>query len=335
MTKPAHRARYLLTAASALAVMTAPCVTLANTSGPYLNWRSKTPQATPAPAEMVPETPEVHTSTGAYAVPPSPYGQVGDPYGGRLRWPAKQMSAPAVASITPPPQTSFAPMPAAPVHNPPPVSMSRSMPMSAPRPVAVVPLPAPQPERDDPGLADDPGMADDPSMADDAPAPATERPVTPRKAAPVVASAPLRTPTDTMPAAVPPAVTNALTTDGAYQVPTTSKYAARIAAARAASLPTAETPKTSQTAPKSTATAPEPQVSLASQETDHVFIPGEHYTSSADEPRVYSLHRQYGMRPDPITVTPGANGALLTVSPDMVEGGDPNDDDKKSDTDKN
>ena len=126
-----------------------------------------------------------------------------------------------------------------------------------------------------------------------------------------------------------------MSTDGAYQVPTTSKYAARIAASRAAALPQAQAPKGGKTGTKSTATAPEPDVSLASQEADHIFIPGEQYKTPADEPRLYSLHRQYGMRPDPITVTPGATGALLTVSPDAVEGGDRNDDDKKSDTDKN
>ncbi|MGA9657974.1 MAG: hypothetical protein WBQ60_02590, partial [Asticcacaulis sp.] len=73
-----------------------------------------------------------------------------------------------------------------------------------------------------------------------------------------------------------------------------------------------------------TASAPAPAASLASQETDHVFIPGEHYTSAADEPRYYSLHRQYGLTPDPITVTEGATGALLGGTLNTVEGGDPN-----------
>ena len=279
MTKPARRARYLLPVAVALTVMAIPCAVLANTAGPYLNWQSKAQPVAEAPAQ----TEQVNTPNGAYPVPPSPYGQVGDPYARSLRWPAKQ--TPAVASVSPPPQPIFAPVPAPPIRNPSPVSVSQPVPVSAPRPVAVVPVPQ-TPEREDPGLADDPGMAP------------------------------------------------ALSTDGAYQVPTTSKYAARIAAARATSLPTAEAPKAGKTDPKSTATAPEPDVSLASQETDHVFIPGEHYTTAADEPRIYSLHRQYGMRPDPITVTQGAIGALLTVSPE--EGGDPNDDDdKKSATDKN
>ncbi len=278
MTKPAHRALYLLPAAVTLMAIAAPCAASANSAG-YLNWSSKAQPVADAPAQ----TEQVNTTTGAYPVPPSPYGQVGDPYARSLRWPAKQ--TPAVASVSPPPQPAFALVPAPPVHNPPPVSVSQPVPLTAPRSVAVVPVPQ-APEREDPGLADDPGMADD-------------APVAAAKPAPVVASAPA---------------------NSAYQVPTTSKYAARIAAARASSLPTA--------------TAPEPDVSLASQETDHVFIPGEHYTSAVDEPRIYSLHRQYGMRPDPITVTPGATGALLTVSADE-QAGDPNDDDKKSNTDRN
>ncbi len=313
MTKPARRAQYLLPATVALTVIAAPCMAFANSTSPYLNWSSKAPPAADIPAQ----TGQVNTSTGAYPVPASPYGQIGDPYARSLRWPAKQ--ATTVASASPPLQPTFAPMPAPPIRNPSPVSVSQPVPMTAPRPVAVVPVPPPQPpEREDPGLADDPDLTAEASIAPQA----TAKPII--KPLPAVAAVP-----------PPPAVASALSTDGAYQVPTTSKYAARIAAARATALPTAETPKTGKADPKSTATAPDPDVSLASQETDHVFIPGEHYTSPADEPRIYSLHRAYGMRPDPITVTQGATGALLTVSPDD-QAGDPNDDDdKKSDTDKN
>lgn len=327
MTKPARRACYLLPAAVVLTVSAAPCAALASSAGPYLNWAAKAQPAT----QVHPQTEQVQTTTGAYPVPPSPYGQVGDPYARPLRWPAKQ--APAVAAISPPPQPDFAAVPTAPVRNPAPASVSQPVPMAAPKPVAVVPLPAPQaapePEREDPGLADDPDLTPE--------APVAAQPSPPqaaRKSAPAVASAP----TPARAEAAPPsaAVASAMSTDGAYEVPTTSKYAARIAAARAAQLPTADTLKTGKPDAKPTATAPEPDVSLASQETDHVFIPGEHYTTPADEPRLYSLHRQYGMRPDPISVTPGATGALLTVSPE--EGGDPNDDDKdsqKSGSDKN
>ncbi|MGN6365803.1 hypothetical protein [Asticcacaulis taihuensis] len=326
MTKPARRACYPLPAAIALTVIAVPCAALASSSGPYLNWNAKAQPAKEAP----PQTEQVQTATGAYPVPPSPYGQVGDPYARSLRWPAKQ--TPAVASVSPPPQPDFAPVPTAPIRNPAPVSVSQPVPMAAPKPVTVVPLPAPEPDREDPGLADDPDLTPEALIASQ-PTP----PQAARKSAPAVASAPTPARTETAPPSA--AVVSALNSDGAYEVPTTSKYAARIAAARAAQLPTADTPKTGKPEAKQTATAPEPDVSLASQETDHVFIPGEHYTTPADEPRLYSLHRQYGMRPDPITVTPGATGALLTVSPE--EGGDPNDDDtandpgKKSDTDKN
>jgi len=296
MTKPACRARYLLSLAVMLAAGAIPCAALANTGGPYLNWRNKTSATT----QTAPETPQVRTPTGDYPVPPSPYGQVGDPYARSLRWPAKQ--TPAAASAPPSP-TAFAPMPAPPVRAPSPVSISQPVPVSAPQPVAVTPLP---PERADPGLADDPGMADDAPIAAAPPKAALK--TEPLPAAPLPATP------------APAAVASALTTDGAYEVPATSKYAARIAAARAATLPVAETPKNDPT--PTTATAPEPDVSLASQEADHIFIPGEHYKTPADEPRLYSLHRQYGMKPDPISVTPNATGALLTLTPEAVEDGD-------------
>jgi hypothetical protein len=325
MTKRARCTRYLLPAAVALTVIAAPCVTFAASEGSYLNWSHKAQAAdnTPAPTE------QVQTATGAYAVPASPYGQVGDPYGHSLRWPAKQAptmatATPALASITPLPPQTFAPVPAPPMRAAPPVSISQPVPMSAPRPVTVVTVQSPDTYPADPGLADDPDLTPEAPVAATQPAPrAAQKPAV--KPLPAVASAPpIRT--ETTPA--PPAVAAALSSDGAYEVPANSKYAARIAAARAAALPIADAPK-GKTATKSTATAPEPDVSLASQETDHVFIPGEQYTTPADEPRLYSLHRQYGMKPDPIQVTANPTGALLTVSPDDLAG-DPNDDDQKT-----
>ena len=59
------------------------------------------------------------------------------------------------------------------------------------------------------------------------------------------------------------------------------------------------------------ATAPEPSEQLAVHETDRVFIPGETYKDEGDAPRLYSLHRMYGLQPDPITVSPEATGAVL------------------------
>ena len=85
-----------------------------------------------------------------------------------------------------------------------------------------------------------------------------------------------------------------------------------------------------KTAAKPAATVPAPAPSLASQETDHVFIPGEHYTDASDAPRFYSLHREYGYKPDPITVDDNATGALLTVAPDKSA---KSDDDSTSDSD--
>jgi len=328
MTKRARCTRYLLSAAVALMVIAAPCVTLAASEGNYLNWSHK-PQAaanTPTPTE------QVQTATGAYAVPATPYGQVGDPYGHSLRWPAKQATtmapaAPAVASITPLPPQTFAPAPMPPMRAAPPVSISQPVPMSAPRPVAIVPVPhmqSPDIYPADPGLGDDPDLTPEATVAAIQPAPtATQKPAV--DPLPAVASARPGRAATTPPH---PAVATALSSDGAYEVPANSKYAARIAAARAAALPMANAPK-GKTDTKSTATAPEPDVSLASQETDHVFIPGEQYKTPADEPRLYSLHRQYGMKPDPIQVTANPTGALLTVSPDDLAG-DPNDDDQKT-----
>ena len=351
MTKPARRAFYPLISAVAVTMIAAPCAGLANTAGPYLTWQSK---VAPASAQVA-STSVVNTSNGPYPVPASPYGQVGDPFARALRWPTK-----APEPIQQPAQRQvFAPVPAAPVRAPQVASISTPVPLSAPRPVAVVPVP---PEPEDPGLADDPGLSDDPGMADDAPyiAPApivtTPKPAT-SHAEQMAASQPLPAPKP-VPAPVvasvpPPSATVKKPNDG-YQVPATSKYAARIESARAAhaepspALATAAKPvvkkpndKTPGKPPETppVATAPEPSVSMAVRETDHVFIPGEQYTSAADEPRYYSLHRQYGLRPDPIPTTHEATGALLGGTIDTVEtgeeGGDPNDDtDKTADKDK-
>lgn len=335
MIKPACRHIFLLPATAIVTVGLAHGAALAASDGAYLDWKNKT-HATAAQPD------QVQTAGGAYTVPPSPYGQVGDPYGRSLRWPAKQppmVPAATVAANIPPPQPILAPVPAVPMRPPAPVSVSRPVPLTAPRPVAVVPIPQPVPQPTpqsvqqtadtyppDPGLADDPDLTPESApqitpqvAAKSAPQPAHKPAVKPL---PAVASAPPPVRTQTLP--TPPAVANTLSSDGAYEVPATSKYAARIAAARAAQLPVAEAPK-GKADTKSTATAPDPDISLASQEADHVFIPGEQYKTPADEPRLYSLHRQYGMKPDPIEVTAGATGALLTVSPDAPDS-DPDDD---------
>lgn len=352
MTKPARRAFSSLISAIAVTMIAVPCAGLANTSGTYLNWQSK---AAPASTQVA-STQVVNTSNGPYPVPPSPYGQVGDPYARALRWPAKAPEpapqAPAQAAQPQAAQQTFVPAPQAPVRAPQVASISAPVPLSAPRPVAVVPVPPV--EREDPGLADDPGMADDapyiaPAPIVAAPAPqlkpatshaeqmAVSQPIPAPKPAPVVASVPA------------PPVTAKKPGDG-YQVPATSKYASRIESARAAQTqssqaahapavttvakPSVKKPSEKTAEKPPVATAPEPSVSMAVRETDHVFIPGEQYTSAADEPRYYSLHRQYGLRPDPIPATHEASGALLGGTIDTVEageeGGDPNDDTDKT-----
>ncbi|MFT4074280.1 MAG: hypothetical protein QM647_02030 [Asticcacaulis sp.] len=330
MTKPALARSLLSAAALSLAAVAVPCMALAGSDGAYLSWNNK------SQADTATQPDQVQTASGAYAVPPSPYGQVGDPYARNLRWPAKQVQA-TVASNVPSPQQTFAPVPAPPVRAPSPISVSQPVPLAAPRPVAVVPVAAPQ--ADDDSYPPDPGLADDPDLTPEAPITQPAPKATPQasskpaaKAKPVVATAPPPAPIETAP--TPPAVANTLSSDGAYEVPATSKYAARIAAARAAQLPTAEAPK--DTSAPSTATAPEPDVSLASQTADHVFIPGEQYKTPADEPRLYSLHRQYGLKPDPIEVTPDATGALLTVSSDdkTSQSGDDSNDDSDTAKDK-
>jgi hypothetical protein len=98
--------------------------------------------------------------------------------------------------------------------------------------------------------------------------------------------------------------------DDGYQVPATSKYAAQIKAARAAQAKEQARDLARQKAEEG-ATAPEPSEQLAVHETDHVFIPGETYKDAGDAPRLYSLHRMYGLQPDPITVSPETSGTIL------------------------
>jgi hypothetical protein len=98
--------------------------------------------------------------------------------------------------------------------------------------------------------------------------------------------------------------------DNGYQVPATSKYAAQIKAARAAQAKEQARDLARRKAEEG-ATAPEPSEQLAVHETDHVFIPGETYKDAGDAPRLYSLHRMYGLQPDPITVSPETNGTML------------------------
>lgn len=234
-------------------------------------------------------------SPQAYNVPASPYGQVGDPYNHTLNWPAKQSTRSAPQQQAPQPvpqprQASVAPLPRQPILQQP----LAQQPVAAPVPMASVAVPqsVPQPKP----IVMPPIPASDPEDED----------------------------------APPPAA------GSSYQVPATSKYAARIAAARALqaqqAAAEAATPPQDAASPAGGAApvAPQATTSLASQETDHVFIPGEQITDTvSQEPRRYSLHRQYGLHPDPIQVDHDATGALLETHFDAVES---NDDDDKTAT---
>lgn len=204
-------------------------------------------------------------ATTTYAVPPSPYGQVGDPFLHTLIWPGK---TPAAKPAAPPaPKTG----------------MSRSATQTAPKP--------------DLSAYPDPGAADDPDLA-------------PRA---------LQTQAT---AAAPPSAHAAATDlyDSGYQVPATSPYAARIKAAREASRDAVKTASAAAPTPQAATPQASPQAApqAAAPSGDHVFVPGEHYTDASEAPRFYSLHREYGYRPDPITVDEHPEGALLTLTPDRT-----------------
>ncbi len=188
-------------------------------------------------------------ANGGYAVPPSPYGQVGNPFLAPVQLPTFPTQAPAPTKPT----------------------------LISQQPVVVAQAPKPAPVR----------------AAPPKPAP---------KPAPVSA-----------PVSAPPAVATVAPDDG-YQVPATSKYAARINAARAATgqMATASAPPEPVSAPVS-APVPTP-APTTNPAADHVFVPGEHYSDASQAPRQYSLHRQWGLTPDKIQVDHTATGALLTLT---------------------
>ena len=324
----------------------------AATATAYLNWSNKQPAAMASTAPAAP-----------YAIPPSPYGQVGDPYKHLLTWSNRSGTQAPVTKVPPTPQAPQAEVEPEPGHSEvasvtvpsQPLSTPLSMPMSEQgRPTApmhrstgryVDPQPAPQTIEPE----DDP--ADNVTATEQAPPPPAPvvRPLPPvAPVAPVAVAAPaLKAPV--APAAVPQPAPQ----DEAYQIPASSPYAARIAAARklqddeataqaqpapqvasAAPAKAAKPVKGKAKATANTATAPEPAEPLAAQETDHVFIPGEQYTSAADAPRYYSLVREYGLKPDPITVDTHATGALLEPLHDVKTSDDATDDDSDKDADK-
>ena len=287
--------------------------------GPYLNWRAKTVPVQQADAPQPIQAPQV-------PVPPSPYGQVGDPYLHVLNWRGK------TGGQAPQPVATTAPMRRAPVQAPvqataPAESAShypseRQLPpsyrMMAPQ-YRAQPMASTLPEPVEDGPAQPPARQPLPALAPQVPqaAPVNPPAPAPRPAPAPVAQAPV----------APPAAR-----DGAYQVPATSPYAARIAAARAAQAKAqarAEAPAQPQAAaakPTAKATArtasaaPAPVVKPSDAPVTETaddgkpFVPGQHYSDASEAPRLYSLHRDYGLKPDPITIDTNASGALLDTS---------------------
>lgn len=192
-----------------------------------------------------------YAANGGYAVPPSPYGQVGNPY--------------LTPAQTAPIQTAL----------PAPAPAPASVRQTPPAPPTLAPVAAIQPR------------------------PAQVRIAIPR-VAPVAQPAPPSAPV--------------MAADDGYQVPATSKYAARINAARDAFRQTSRQAATSAAADAQPAAISTPRAPTPVSSADHVFVPGEHYTDASQEPRVYSLHRQWGLTPDKITVDHTATGALLTLT---------------------
>ncbi|EGF91312.1 large tegument protein [Asticcacaulis biprosthecium C19] len=310
-----------------------------HTADRYLTWESKAQRTQVAPQAQQPAPVPQGQAGARYGVPASPYGQVGDPYARTLTWPTKPGQRPATqtASIERLPQpTMSAPSSA--------VSVAVPRPAPRPQPVTVAPVPTPQPSSR-PAPTPQPVFddADEPEIVPRNPAPQAQvqpqtQPQTQPQAQPRVQTqvppmASARTSPQPQPVATAPAPTPVPLTDGesGYQVPANSKYAARIAAARAAqaqeesmaptpSSGTDEPPQPSGPAQAAAAPRPVESQSLASHETDQVFIPGEQITNAiTQEPRRYSLHRQYGMQPDRIQVDPNPTGAILETRFDALE----------------
>jgi hypothetical protein len=302
---PALTFRYLCYAGLAVAALLPVCA-LAESAGTYLTWQNKT-----SPASE-PQQGDEPSPAMAYPAPPSPYGQVGDPFRRNLNWPSKKTPQ-AVPQPAPKPQATSEgsrPYQPAPVKRAPdqPVQAVASRPETL-RSVTVQPLPPSKPVPQVTAVEPAPPPPPMLSVAKPPPAPQVHEP---HKATasltaptPLPAAKPVVVPPQAVAAAPTPkpqskpAPQPAAAPEDGYQVPATSKYAAQLKAARA------------REAANDQATAPEPSEQLAVHETDHVFIPGETYKDEGDAPRLYSLHRMYGLQPDPITVSPDATGAIL------------------------
>ena len=244
--------------------------------GPYLTWGAKTASVQQA------------GSAAPVPVPPSPYGQVGDPYLHVLNWGAKSGNpqSPRPNPLQPQPVAepvqAYAPPRQAPVYQPAP--QYRAQPVTAPVRPQPVQSQAAAPVMRQPALA------------------VRSQPKAPAKA-------PIQVPVQALGASA--------ADDGAYQVPASSPYAARINAARAAQAK-AEQPKAAKPANASQAAQDQAAVTETpppeTSDDDKPFVPGQHYTDASEAPRLYSLHRSYGLKPDPITVDNNPSGAVLDTS---------------------
>lgn len=202
----------------------------------YLDWPGKrAPQAVTPPADLetAPATPLQHalphaaTGQPGFDIPPSPYGQVGNPYRHELNWRGKtapvnaQAAAPSTApqtasktelasNWTPVPQSRFdTPRPTAPSTVTPPAQPApqkvEAAPLQAPKAPIANPVPLPQPK---------PPVVSAETIA--------------RETAPAARAQPLPTPPVQAQAPIQPQVQPQPRPDGGYRLPANSKYAGRV-----------------------------------------------------------------------------------------------------------
>ena len=271
----------------------------------YLNWPGKPVNSGPSYTPR----PEVQVGNQAYPVPPSPYGQVGDPYQRHLNWAGKSADQSHVDTRPVQPQPYMAPPSIAPMPRRDPQTDFRPSPQTAP----VTP----------------------PRSVNPQPAPSLEHFPSPnRRQVPVQESMPTQE-------TAPPLVTSPSTVntappvnDGAYHIPPSSKYyrgpANTTEAPAHAPLPAQATNEVTKprnaakavTSPKPEAKAlahkdPDPTATQADipedkspafviRPPDHHFVPGETVTDPSSQlPRLYSLHREYGLQPDQTVLPQG------------------------------
>lgn len=252
----------------------------------YLDWPGKraaqaaTPPAAPETAPATPlqrALPNAATGQPGFDIPPSPYGQVGNPYRHELNWRGKTapVSAQAAAPQTPPqtapktelasnwtpvPQSRFdtprraAPEPVTPPVQPAPQKIEAT-PLATPQARVANPVPLPQPKP--------PVVSAETVARETAPVAAVKPAPVPPVAPPPVqaqAAAPVSAP-------IQPQVQPQPRPDGGYRLPANSKYAGRVspelegrpAVPAQAAAPVAQKPEApkaqAQTAPQTTAEA--------------------------------------------------------------------------------